>query len=109
MRAFSQLFKRFVFLFTGTLRSTDWLGQSQLKYLPWSSWNSCESSLLFYLVLIEPLSILVFFVSHLPTHIVKFFFQNRELQGNSLLGTIQPQISTLTKLTILYAQKWHIH
>ena len=37
-------FKRFVFLFTGTSWATDWLGQSQLKYLPWSSWTLCESS-----------------------------------------------------------------
>ena len=46
-------FQKVVFLFTGSSRSTDWLGQYQLKYLHWLSCHNCESSLLFYLVLIR--------------------------------------------------------
>ena len=33
--------------FTRTSSWTNWLGQSQLEYLPWSNWESCDSSLLF--------------------------------------------------------------
>ena len=36
-----------------------------------------------------------------------FFY--RWLTNNALTGTIPAQISTSTKLTALYAQKWHIH
>ena len=37
------------------------------------------------------------------------FFSCSGLWDNALTGTIPPQISALTKLTYLYAPKWHIH
>ena len=53
MRAFSQLFKRPVILFTGISMWTDWLARCLLKYQHWCSWDTCESSLLFNWVLAE--------------------------------------------------------
>ena len=103
---------------------TSSLGQSQLKYLPWSSWNPCESWLLFYLALvragqhfiynecmpqkgtfIESWSYALLSVVGLARLFLSLslwiWYYFRSLSGNRLEGTIPNAISTLVKLTTL--------
>ena len=104
-RLFLTLSRGLIFLFTGTLRTTNWLGQSQLKYLPWSSCLPCESSLLFYLVLIRA-SQHFSFNECWPCAPPNTLFKRsafRHLNQNKLRGSIPAQISALVALRELCA------
>ena len=95
----------------GTSRPTRSQARSRLRCRRWSSFNSCEPSLLLYLVLDKALQHLALVSVGLVRLSLTFssFFSCSDLYDNALTGTIPPQISTLTTLTRLYAPKWHIH
>ena len=59
MRLFLTFSRGLPFFFTGTSSPTDWLGQSQRRYLRWLSCKICGPSLLFELVLDGAFCILV--------------------------------------------------